>query len=118
MLIQGMMQRKNFYGRGNDAFTCEQCGAKVEPLKNGSYRNHCPFCLWSKHTDIIPGDRLSECRDLMEPIRIEYSSKKKWMIVHRCVKCGFIRRNKVTLDDEQSDNLQLLCQIAAQQNPA
>ncbi|WDF05905.1 RNHCP domain-containing protein [Shouchella hunanensis] len=34
---------------------------------NGSYRNHCPFCLYSKHQDIIPGDRASTCGGLMEP---------------------------------------------------
>ncbi|WP_419962425.1 RNHCP domain-containing protein [Psychrobacillus sp. BM2] len=30
-----------------------------------SFRNHCPFCLFSKHLDNYPGDRSSECQDLM-----------------------------------------------------
>jgi hypothetical protein len=41
----------------NQGFTCENCGASVAPLSNGSYRNHCPACLLSKHVDILPGDR-------------------------------------------------------------
>jgi len=109
-----MMQRKNFYGKGNDTFICKQCGTKVRALKNGSYRNHCPFCLWSRHDDLTPGDRSSGCKGLMEPIRVEYSFKKGWIIVHECLKCGFIRKNKAALNDDQPDNFQLLCQIVVQ----
>ena len=40
----------------DEEFICENCGRKVEPL-GYSCRNHCPYCLYSKHVDINPGDR-------------------------------------------------------------
>lgn len=60
----------------NTAFQCGNCGANVAPLTNGSFRNHCPFCLFSKHLDNHPGDRLSNCKGLMRPISLDYSGKK------------------------------------------
>ncbi len=89
----------------NTAFQCEQCGLKIEPLTNGSFRNHCPDCLYSKHMDNIPGDRASECKGLMAPISIEYSSKKGYQLIHVCVKCGKVGKNKVAVVTEQEDNL-------------
>ena len=29
----------------NTGFVCEHCGREVLPLKDGSYRNHCPFAF-------------------------------------------------------------------------
>lgn len=46
----------------NTGFVCEFCHAEVYPLVNGSYRNHCPRCLFSKHVDDSLGDRASHCR--------------------------------------------------------
>ena len=43
----------------NTAFSCLRCGLEVVPLSNGSYRNHCAECLYSKHVDVVPGDRAS-----------------------------------------------------------
>ncbi|MDP7069700.1 MAG: RNHCP domain-containing protein, partial [Candidatus Peribacteraceae bacterium] len=72
-----------------EPFDCGQCGLHVEPLEDGSYRNHCPKCLWSKHVDKDgPGDRLSECKSMMKPIGVDYKKKKGWMIVHLCESCG------------------------------
>ncbi|GAA5501989.1 hypothetical protein Dxin01_01728 [Deinococcus xinjiangensis] len=85
----------------NNAFTCEHCGADVLPLQNGSVRNHCPVCLHSKHVDIQPGDRASTCLGDMEPVGLEQSGKKGWVILHRCTQCGFVGRNKAALDDPQ-----------------
>lgn len=84
-----------------EPFVCEHCGAAVQPLSHGSCRNHCPQCLWSKHVDDQgPGDRQSLCQNLMEPIALEGGAGSVWMIVHRCVKCGKIIRNKAAPDDE------------------
>ncbi|MFD2044283.1 RNHCP domain-containing protein [Ornithinibacillus salinisoli] len=91
--------------RLNNAFQCEQCGLLVKPLTNGSFRNHCPQCLYSKHLDEIPGDRSSICKGLMEPIEVVYHTKKGYQIVHKCISCGKIRRNIVAVDTEQEDNL-------------
>lgn len=71
----------------------------MPPLVNGSYRNHCPFCLHSLHVDILPGDRANPCRGLLEPVGVEHSGKKGWLIISRCSRCGEERRNRAALDD-------------------
>lgn len=92
------MKRKNFYGTGNDSFVCENCGHAVTKL-TGSYRNHCPKCLYSKHVDVVAGDRLATCHGLMRPVSVEQDSKKGWVITHEC-HCGHVRRNRVAKDDD------------------
>lgn len=91
--------------RENTGFICEHCGKTVLPLTNGSYRNHCPFCLYSKHVDDMPGDRAGECGGLMEPIGVEYKAAKGYQIVHKCTRCGKIVKNKAAEDADQSDDL-------------
>ena len=58
---------KQFVRRRED-FVCEHCGTKVV---GDGYTNHCPKCLWSKHVDIMPGDRAEDCQGLMRPIDIK-----------------------------------------------
>ena len=82
----------------DEEFVCENCGKKVEKLVY-SCRNHCNCCLYSKHIDINPGDRQEECHGLLEPIGIEMSSKKGYVIIYKCQKCGQIRKNKAAKDD-------------------
>ena len=84
-----------------EPFTCEHCGAPVQPLRGGTYRNHCPQCLWSKHVDDQgPGDRASLCSGMMEPVGIDQSGKKGGMVIHRCETCGKTIPNKRAEDDE------------------
>jgi hypothetical protein len=91
--------RKNFISN-NEGFTCEKCGKENPPAKGGC-RNHCVFCLYSKHVDEnVPGDRLSKCKGLMEPIEVDQQGKKGYLIIHRCMKCGKIIRNKTAKDDD------------------
>ena len=45
----------------DEKFICENCGYEVDKL-NYTARDHCPNCLWSKHVDINPGDRLNDCK--------------------------------------------------------
>ena len=85
---------ENFIKNKED-FSCGQCGSLV--LGNG-YTNHCPDCLWSKHVDINPGDRLEFCRGMMEPAGIEIKNRDT-SVVHKCVKCGSLKRNKVAKND-------------------
>ncbi len=95
----------------NTGFVCEHCGREVLLLKDGSYRNHCPFCLYSRHVDIVPGDRAADCGGLMEPIKIIYNSKKGYQIVHRCQKCGFERSNIISEDPRQPDDIEAITDI-------
>ena len=83
----------------NTGFVCVHCGAEINPLANGSYRNHCPTCLYSLHVDNQPGDRNNDCQGLMEPVGIRYHSKKGWQIIHRCKKCGIEKVNRAAPDD-------------------
>ena len=70
-------------------------------MYGGSYRNHCPFCLWSKHVDTDkPGDRLNACNGLMEPIGVFTRRTGEYVLVHHCTKCGFERYNLIAGDDD------------------
>ena len=60
----------------NTGFSCMKCGKEILPLTNGSYRNHCPHCLSSRHVDNKPGDRSSQCKGLMKPIGLRFNSKR------------------------------------------
>ena len=100
--------------RKNDSgFVCAHCGRTVEPLGYSS-RNHCPHCLWSLHLDETPGDRASECGGQMRPIRVETDPRKGYVIVHRCEKCGAIRRCKAAHEaTNQPDDIDLLIRLTA-----
>jgi len=84
----------------DEEFDCENCGRHVSRL-GYSCRNHCPYCLYSKHVDINPGDRAEECQGLLEPVALDTDSKKGYVIIFKCKKCGKIRRNKVAVDDNE-----------------
>ena len=86
------MEDKRFK-KNDSGFICANCGKEVLPLGYTS-RNHCPFCLFSLHLDINPGDRASDCGGLLEPVRVETDPKKGYIIVYRCEKCGAVVRNK------------------------
>lgn len=87
--------------RKQEDFVCEHCGANV--VGNG-YTNHCPNCLWSKHVDIEPGDRGSDCGGMMQPISIEGATGKGYRIRHKCEKCGHEKMNYAN-DMDSSDAL-------------
>ena len=76
-------------------FSCENCGEQVDGT---GYTNHCQHCLWSKHVDINPGDRANNCCGLMEPIGTEEQSGE-WKVVQKCQKCGEVKRNKLSTND-------------------
>ena len=84
------------FQRTKEDFICEHCGTEV---KGDGYTNHCPHCLYSKHVDINPGDREEDCGGLMEPVDLELKDGT-YIIVHRCQRCGFVRRNKVDEGDD------------------
>ncbi len=99
------------FTKRDESFVCENCGSKVEKLGYTS-RNHCPFCLYSKHVDKMPGDREETCHGLLVPVKVELSSKKGYVVVYKCKKCGAIRKNKAADDD----NIELLIELTAKEN--
>ena len=88
------------FTKRDEEFICENCGEKVSKLGYTS-RDHCPRCLYSKHVDNMPGDREAECRGLLKPIQVELDSKKGYVIIYKCEKCGAIRKNKAADDDDK-----------------
>ena len=105
------METKRFT-KNDEGFVCRNCGRQVLPLGVTS-RNHCPFCLYSLHVDNLPGDRLNPCGGLMEPISVETNPKKGYVIVHKCKKCGEIKRNKAVPDAKiQPDDIDLIIALS------
>ncbi|MFR2534505.1 MAG: RNHCP domain-containing protein [Clostridia bacterium] len=84
----------------DEEFICDNCGKLVKKL-GYSCRDHCPYCLHSKHVDIFPGDRAQTCHGELEPIGLEINSKKGYVIIFRCKKCGETRKNKAATDDDK-----------------
>ena len=84
-------------------FRCEHCGWEI---RGSGYTNHCPQCLYSRHVDIMPGDRRARCGGLMEPERIE-QKKGRPRLIHRCLSCGYEKKNKT----EPHDNFEVLLRV-------
>jgi len=91
------------FARKIEDFICENCGTLV---KGNGYTNHCPNCLYSKHVDINPGDRSCICGGLMKPVDL-LQKNGEFIIVHKCEKCGFERKNKVDENDSKEALLKL-----------
>ncbi|MGM9881762.1 MAG: RNHCP domain-containing protein [Bacilli bacterium] len=81
----------------DENFICENCQKEVHRL-GYTARDHCPYCLFSKHVDINPGDRNNPCKGLMIPIGIE-KHKNTYKIIYRCSKCKEIHKNIMASDD-------------------
>ncbi len=96
--------------KNKEDFSCEKCEAHV---KGNGYTNHCPHCLWSKHVDVIPGDRqaLLSCGALMMPVSIEGGTGEGYSVVHECIKCGHKKKNKLAKGRGQSDNDDVVLEI-------
>lgn len=102
-------------------FTCLNCGSFVcadAALSGVHHRNHCPYCLASRHLDLFEaGDRLSACKGAMLPVALTWKrSLKKYalpgdgelMLVHRCRDCGGLSINRIAADDDNARILALL----------
>ena len=116
-------RRGNSYGRSPwlsvhraqavDGFTCLNCGAFVSAaglLSGVLNRNHCPYCLWSRHLDLAQaGDRLCACKAGMRPVGLAIKRTRKryaeaaqgeLMLVHVCSGCGAASINRIAADDD------------------
>lgn len=81
----------------DEKFICENCGKEIEKLEYTA-RDHCNYCLYSKHVDILPGDRKNECQGLLKPIGIE-KYRDTYKIIYECQKCKEIHKNIMAIDD-------------------
>lgn len=91
------------FTRQTENFECGHCGRAVAGT---GYTNHCPGCLWSRHVDVLPGDRHADCGGLMEPVGLLYEGGQ-YFVVQRCVECGHWWRNHTTEDDDRAAILEL-----------
>jgi hypothetical protein len=86
----------------NKWFHCVRCCQPISPVAPGTqHRNHCPYCLWSRHVDEEPGDRASECHGAMEPVSVWVRPGGDWAVIHRCRKCGTLHSNRIAGDDNE-----------------
>lgn len=83
------------FTRRKENFTCAVCETHVQ---GDGYTDHCPECLSSKHVDINPGDRASDCGGVMLAVSLERQNGKDY-ICYECEKCGYEHRNKVSPND-------------------
>ena len=94
-------------------FRCGHCGNHVSAahiLSGVNNRNHCPYCLWSRHLDLYAaGDRLSACKGQMKPIgltmkkgrnKYRLESRGELMLIHECTDCGCLSINRIAADDD------------------
>lgn len=105
---------KNLYHHSKyTGFHCVNClfYVSTDPVIAGvQNRNHCPYCLWSRHLDLFEaGDRLSVCKAKMQPVGLSIKqTRKKYglaslgelLLIHRCVECGKVSMNRIAADDD------------------
>lgn len=97
----------------NPDFKCIHCRYFVSAgmmLAGVNHRNHCPYCLWSRHMDLFKaGDRMSACKAPMKPVGLTMKrsynkyladSGGELMLAHLCSGCGSIAINRIAADDD------------------
>lgn len=93
-------------------FKCAHCHGIVSSahlLSGVNNRNHCPYCLWSRHLDLYAaGDRLSACKAPMKPIgltmktgrnKYQRNARGELMLIHQCTECKALSINRIAADD-------------------
>ena len=101
-------------------FRCCYCNNHVSiahMISGVNNRNHCPYCLWSRHLDLhVAGDRLSACKGRMKPIgltvkkgrnKYQIKSPGELMLIHECVECGNLSINRIAADDDPDSALEV-----------
>ncbi len=103
----------------DDGFRCAHCHSYVytnQIISGVVNRNHCPYCLWSRHLDLFqPGDRLAACMAIMQPIGLTFKKiHKKYgsqfgemMLIHQCRDCGKLSINRIAADDDAQRMLEI-----------
>ena len=102
---------RTYFNQTFGDFKCVHCRNHVSAdnlLSGVQNRNHCPYCLWSRHLDLYEsGDRLAACKSPMKPVGLSLKkTKKKYgkdqgelMLVHLCEECGKVSVNRIAADD-------------------
>jgi len=113
--LKGRYRSKPRLAVPDESFVCDRCSRGVQGTAAGTeHRNHCPWCLWSVHVDLRPGDRRSGRRGLMEPIAVWVRHNGEWAVVHRCQRCQAVRTNRIAGDDNELALMSLAVRPLAQ----
>ncbi len=98
--------------------TCHNFVSAEAALSNVQHRNHCPYCLSSRHLDLYEaGDRLSACKACMRPVALTLkktvkkyagANRGELMLVHLCEMCARLSINRIAADDDNQTILQIL----------
>jgi hypothetical protein len=104
-------------------FRCSHCRrwVVINPYIGTANRNHCNFCLWSRHVDIAKGDRMADCRGGMQPIALTfkhegYGRHGEIMLVHLCKSCEKVSINRIAGDDYEPEILHIFEGSSAMDN--
>lgn len=98
-----------YFNKLDEEFVCENCNKYVKKL-NYTSRDHCPYCLHSKHVDIKPGDRSNTCKGLLKPIGIE-KYKNSYKIIYKCKKCNEVHKNIIANDDNFEEIIKISSEV-------
>jgi hypothetical protein len=102
--------------REHDAggFKCSHCKqfAIINNIMGTANRNHCNWCLWSKHVDEVKGDRQATCHGGMKPIGLTFKHEGhtkigEIMLIHLCSICQKISINRIARDDPENNLLEI-----------
>lgn len=95
-------------------FKCSHCRqfVVINEMMGTANRNHCNWCLWSKHVDEAKGDRRATCHGGMEPIGLTfkhegYGRTGEIMLIHLCSICQKISINRAARDDPEHKILEI-----------
>jgi len=90
-------------------FRCSHCRqfVVINDIMGTANRNHCNWCLWSKHVDQAKGDRRATCGGGMEPIGLTFKHEGhgkmgEIMLIHLCSACQKISINRIARDDPET----------------
>ncbi|MDX2775747.1 RNHCP domain-containing protein [Streptomyces caniscabiei] len=93
-------------------FKCAHCRrwVVINPFIGTANRNHCNYCLWSKHVDIKKGDRKEDCHGGMEPVGLTFKQEGfgrqgELMLIHQCAACRHFSINRIAADDSNEEVL-------------
>ena len=98
---------------GFECLHCRQWVPTGGPMGT-RHRNHCPFCLWSRHVDRqTSGDRGARCGGTMQPVGLTFKGEEtdkygrprqgEIMIIHQCEECGRLSINRLAADDNLTE---------------
>lgn len=101
-------------------FKCSHCKrwVVINEFIGTVNRNHCNYCLWSKHVDVKKGDRKEECHGGMKPVGLTfkhegYARQGELMLIHECAACGRLSINRIAADDSDERILEVFEQSSA-----